>query len=341
MTKTLTLIGVGLALALPALGQTENVPFTVLAQTTSGSGPDAAQQVVIRTPAGMSVVDPWLSSPAPYVDWGREVLALASLGTKPTGGYAVEVAAVTRTPLGTTPNAFRYEVQVRESAPSGPAIQIQTQPFQVVKFRARPSDAVVFVGGPTVPPPAPLSFEAMELSVTAHMLSGPPSTRTISIQRDGAVQAVLNSGVPLTIDGRATPQELRALSRAVETARLRTIPAVTPTAGLGQPGLPGFPGSPWTLKVQSATPDYAGSTQGAEVGLYAQYQARLEPLIEGMQQVLDRLLNSNPPLPSPTISGEIDVQGSRVILRRPSGEQLAIEPPAIAARMRRFDGRYA
>lgn len=336
MHRSLLALGL-LALALPAWGQ-DTVPVTVLTQTQSGSGPSSAQQEVIRTPAGMSLVDAWLSTPAPFIEWGREVVVLVSLGTKPTGGYSVEVAGVTRHPMPGGRN--RYEVQVRESAPSGPAIQIPTQPFQVVKFAARPQDPVVFVAAPQ---PGALSFRKVDLAVVAHMLTGPPATRRIVVGADASVEVWLDQGpgAQINLQGTATTQELQALSRAVVNARVGSLPAVIPTAS--SPPHPGFLGSPWTLRVTAPTAANAGATRGADVGLYGSYQTRLDPLIEATQQVLDRIVTAtppNPPLPG-TISGEILVQGSRVVLRRPSGEELWIQPADVAAELRAFHQRYA
>lgn len=334
--KYLSLLGLGIALALPALGQTENVPFTILAQSQSGSGPDTAQQLEIRSPQGMSAVDTWLSTPAPFVDWGNEVVVLVSLGTKPSGGYAVEVTGVTRTRLTTGPSGYRYEVQVREQAPSGPAISIPTQPYQIVKFRARPNDPIVFVGQPTLPPPPPMAtYDRVRFAQSTPATAGPPQQRTLTVTRNGDVEVTLSLGVPVSLSGRATPQELVSVERLVRQARMGTVPNPLQVTTILPAAIEN-----WSLRVESIDPSLGGNTRGAQLGNYGTFDARLRPLISRLIAIADRVANATSPTAG-VHSGELRVRGPRVSLRLATGEELRVQPEATARGLRGLDRRFA
>jgi hypothetical protein len=62
--------------------------------------------------------------PVPQVDFSKEMVIVATLGTRRTGGYAVEI-------VGARPVAGKFQVTVRRTSPPPGAIAIQalTAPF--------------------------------------------------------------------------------------------------------------------------------------------------------------------------------------------------------------------
>ncbi len=93
------------------------------------SGIEEARQVVVRTAAEWNAL--WTQHapqrPAPAVDFGREVVAAVFLGSRPSGGFAVQI-------VGAAPQAGTLVVQYRETKPGADAIaaQVITSPFQLV-----------------------------------------------------------------------------------------------------------------------------------------------------------------------------------------------------------------
>jgi hypothetical protein len=93
------------------------------------SGIEEARQVVVRTAAEWNAL--WKQHapqrPVPAVDFGREVVAAVFLGSRPSGGFAVQI-------VGTAPQAGTLVVQYRETKPGADAIaaQVITSPFQLV-----------------------------------------------------------------------------------------------------------------------------------------------------------------------------------------------------------------
>ncbi len=65
--------------------------------------------------------------PLPAVDFAREAVAAVFLGTRPTGGYGVEI-------VGAGQKAGAFVVQYRETKPGADAIaaQVITSPFLLV-----------------------------------------------------------------------------------------------------------------------------------------------------------------------------------------------------------------
>ena len=90
---------------------------------------DGARQVVVRTAAEWNAL--WKqhapARPQPAVDFGREFVAALFLGSRPTGGFGVEV-------VGAGTKAGAFVVQYRETRPGPDAIttQVITSPFVLV-----------------------------------------------------------------------------------------------------------------------------------------------------------------------------------------------------------------
>jgi hypothetical protein len=122
----------GLILVL-GLMQTTLVPFTTVAEGTQ-SAVEERREVVIRTTAEWERLwrehDP-SGSTVPPVDFPREMVAAVFLGTRPTGGYRVEVTALRRA-------GAALIVEYAERRPDADALlsQALTMPYQIVKFAA-------------------------------------------------------------------------------------------------------------------------------------------------------------------------------------------------------------
>ena len=90
---------------------------------------DAARQVVVRTAADWGAL--WkqhaADRPMPAVDFAKEAVAAVFLGTRPTGGFGIEL-------VGAGEKAGAFVLQYRETKPGADAIaaQIITSPFLLV-----------------------------------------------------------------------------------------------------------------------------------------------------------------------------------------------------------------
>lgn len=108
------------------------------------SGVEEPQQVVVRTSEEWRKL--WREhagdEAAPEVDFTREMVAAVFAGTRPTGGYSVEIVSATR---GGDTVTFEY----REQRPSPDALLTQalTSPFHIVRV-ARHEGPVTFRATP-------------------------------------------------------------------------------------------------------------------------------------------------------------------------------------------------
>jgi hypothetical protein len=130
-------------LAALALLQGEPVSFGTVDKAAT-SGFQAPQQSFVATQKEW--VDTWVTregpvtpkKPHPQIDFSREVVIVAALGTKPTGGFAIEITRIVRT-------KDAIEIYVRKTAPQdglkpppGP-----TSPFVLARM-PRPDRPVTF-----------------------------------------------------------------------------------------------------------------------------------------------------------------------------------------------------
>ena len=93
------------------------------------SNVDGPRQVVVRTAADWGAL--WKQHagerPMPAVDFAKEAVAAVFLGTRPTGGFGVEL-------VGAGEMAGAFVLQYRETKPAPDAItaQVITSPFLLV-----------------------------------------------------------------------------------------------------------------------------------------------------------------------------------------------------------------
>jgi hypothetical protein len=126
----------GAAALLAATLQTASppVPDMKAIESSQSSGVERERQAVARTQ------DAWLAlwkehagagRPAPRVDFASRMVVAVFLGSRPTGGYAVEI-------VGTRPEGAALVVEWRERAPDRRDItaQVLTAPAQLVEMPA-------------------------------------------------------------------------------------------------------------------------------------------------------------------------------------------------------------
>ncbi len=82
------------------------------------------------------------SEPAPAVDFAKEMVAAVFLGTRPTGGYGVDIVAARREGA-----ALIVEYRERRPPPGALASQALTSPFHIVRI-ARHDGTVTFRAAP-------------------------------------------------------------------------------------------------------------------------------------------------------------------------------------------------
>src|SRR5262245_27980737 len=130
------LLAPGVANAQPVPGPiSRDVPFHTLSKSALG-GPIRAKQAVIRSAAELAAFfdgnAPSLPPTEPRVDWNREVVLGVALGGVPTGGYGIEITKVTHMIGGITGGMAM--VHYAGKSPNGPAIQIPTKPYHLVRL---------------------------------------------------------------------------------------------------------------------------------------------------------------------------------------------------------------
>jgi protease stability complex PrcB-like protein len=129
-------------------------PQSVAFETNSGLG-DSLHLIVRDTTSWRQIWQrihqPFIPQPAlPAIDFGRDMVVVAAMGTRPSGGYDVIIERAGEDSAG-------VEVFVRQSSPAAgcPLSAALTQPVDVAKIPARPSPVhfrerriVVPCGGP-------------------------------------------------------------------------------------------------------------------------------------------------------------------------------------------------
>jgi hypothetical protein len=116
--------------AAAAQPQTMPIPFATVARGHH-SGIEESRQVAVRTDSEWKAL--WKEhdsdQPAPAVDLGKSMVAGVFLGTRSTGGYAVEITGVERAGVDVV-------VRYRETKPDPGMMvtQVLSSPFHIVSF---------------------------------------------------------------------------------------------------------------------------------------------------------------------------------------------------------------
>jgi hypothetical protein len=129
-----------------ALGQVPPAELVATVAKGAMSNIEEPRQVVVRTTTEWQAL--WkehdAQNAAPVVDFTQSIVVAVFLGTRPTAGFAVEIAAV-------KPEGSRAVVEYRERRPPRDALvaQVLTAPFHAVRL-ARNSGSIEFrrIDGP-------------------------------------------------------------------------------------------------------------------------------------------------------------------------------------------------
>ncbi|MCO5166182.1 MAG: protease complex subunit PrcB family protein [Planctomycetes bacterium] len=330
MTRSFALFGLLLLGAGAASAQ--EVPFQTLAHGVMGPfGAPANHVIRSQQQLQASGVDRLLP-PGTQIDWSREMVLAALMGTKSSGGYSIELRSVRREqmmtilPVPGPPPSFYLEARVehRGPPPGSMVTMALTAPFHVVKL-ARTSERVDFVQV------APRAFTQVTFSITRE-----PGSRGghVTLASDG--EATVIRSLPharfAPVQGQATPDELDAVEQAVRLARARSLPAQLPVPHYIMAG------DSFSLEVASDQPALAGSTAG-DPGHLMNLEARLRPAITALEALVERIA----PLPPPASEAEgvVRLRGGDVLLVEQPGKSYRITTREHAAVLRHFVGRTA
>jgi PrcB C-terminal len=118
------------ALLQAAAAQPPTIPFATVARGHH-SGVEDSREAVVRTESEWKALwkEHGAEQPAPAVDLATSIVVGVFLGTRSTGGYAVEITAVER-------QGADVIVRYRETKPdpSMMVTQVLTSPFHIVSF---------------------------------------------------------------------------------------------------------------------------------------------------------------------------------------------------------------
>lgn len=301
MKRSVALLGL-LLLGSAGAASAQQVPFETLARGVMG-GAGAPANHVIRSQAELQAagVDRLLP-PGTRVDWDREMVIAALMGTKSSGGYSIEVTAVERQqmmtilPVPAPPPSYYLEVQVAQRSPAPGALVTMalTSPFHVIKLAATP-ERVDFVAATAA------AFDAVERSV-----SSLPRGERVRIERGGDVliQRTQINALIAPIHGVATAQELDDLARALRAADVTGLPARIPPPSPAPAGA-----SQFRLLVEGGA--LAHETR-ALAGFYGQHRDRIGQINAAIDAIAQRVERQPPPGAFSTLSFSLTKQpGSR------------------------------
>ncbi len=175
------------------------------------------------------------------------------------------------------------------------------------------------------------AFTALTFDLTKQ-----PGSRGVSLRlaADGqaTVQRTLPDALIAPVSGQATQQELDAVDQAVRGARLATIPVHLPTP------VHIMAADTFTVEVASDDPALAGRTRG-EPGYLEGHEARLRPLLDALQAIVDRIAPEAPQPTNEEARGVVRLEGGDVLLVESPGRRYKVSNPEYAAIIRNFVGR--
>lgn len=285
----LALLGTAaLAHAQPAMST--DLPLVDFVTNGGGSGFTAPQQVVFKNMADLRA---WCARGSiqlpiqPRVDFTSEDVLAVSMGTKPTGGYAIKITKATLMTGGITGGRCFVEVTETTPAPGQPVTMALTSPFHMVRV---PKGAIAYHFSTVVPQPGPANaLGSLDLTI-ADGFRG--TSEQLVLSRDGSATLYRSSPTAryAPVAGTATAAEMTAVNRAFAGADVTTLPASIPDPRMFivQP-----PSMTLTSVVGPRTPSYTGPsrtfTTTANLGYYTPYETRVEPLVAALRTIARRL----------------------------------------------------
>lgn len=112
------------------LAISDSVRFTTILKSSFG-GPAQPQQLIIGTDAEYQALFGGHPPAGVPVNFAKETVLMVGMGTQNTSGFSTEIVSIIRQVGGF--NANSITVGYSETHPSGPTLQVITQPWHVVK----------------------------------------------------------------------------------------------------------------------------------------------------------------------------------------------------------------
>ncbi|MCA8923822.1 MAG: protease complex subunit PrcB family protein [Planctomycetes bacterium] len=335
MLRTIPVAAICLAaFAIPAIAQSPAYPFEEVARGSDGGGglAQATQDLIQSDPQLQASGAAHLIPPGTSIDFGREALLVVRLGTRPTGGYGIQIRSVSVRPSS-------------GSAPGGPSVSLTTQlRVSVVTHSPGPLDSVT--KGFTspyhvvkVPRPAfgglVASFELADAAVDftrfSRTLSAPfhGVVRKVEVGRDGSV-SILEHGPGVSVD----VVQVQSVVEDRFVAQLRAVLGRVDYFGLPADVTgpqPAHDGPYVTYLLGRGSEEWR--VAGDRMSIVPPMKARLAPLDELLDAIRDEAVNG-PQVDE--FKGTVELDGARVLLRGPQTSHALTG--ALAATVRMFAG---
>lgn len=210
----------------------------------------------------------------PRVDFANEDVLVAAMGTRPSGGYGIEITRVTLMTGGFTGGHAFIEVTEGSPAPGQIVTMALTAPMHMVRV---PKGAIAYHWSTTRPAS---QFDSLDLTVTDPFRQ---TTERVTVDARGAAQLLRSSPTAryAPVSGQATITELQALQAAFAAAAVDTLPGSIPDPNV-------YIVAPSAIELIS-TAGGQTRTLTATLGVYEQYQPRVEPLVAAIRALGQRL----------------------------------------------------
>lgn len=196
----------------------QEVPFETVARGQGLGALGAPANHVVRSAQELRRLPmAHLLPSAQRLDWRSEMLLVASMGTRSSGGHTIEITAIRRLPEPTPGVTTHYlEVQVARGAPRGAiTMPVLTAPFHAVKL-ARTKERVAFVDAPAAAARTEVRgvvrVEGDEVHVVEH------DARRFRVTGERAALLRQFAGRTVRVAGQAAP--VRALDPRVEVLQV-------------------------------------------------------------------------------------------------------------------------
>ena len=300
MFRTLGTLTVLLALVCPGIATAQQAyPFETVSRGSGGGLADSPLQALIQSEQALQASGAArLIPPGASIDFSREALLVAKMGSRPTGGYAIEIRAVeVQPPNPSVPGGpavslttvLKVKVFSRSPGPGEIVTQAFTSPYHVVKV-ARPA-----AGGLVA------NFEALATSVDFDTFRRSEGSlfhaKSIEVSEDGAVsiyERAPGTNDTINASGQVAPALVEQLRRALAQVDYPSLPA-----DLGDdPLLMDAPGVSYVLSHNGSDQIKSGTLPVIPQAL----KDRLRPLDATLGMIRDEVFSSLPTFDAITFS---------------------------------------
>ncbi len=305
--------------AQPAPSPSKDLAFKVVEQSAMG-GPAQAGTKVLTSATEYKA---FLGHDAPAsVDFSKDVVLAAAMGTKTSGGYSIEITRIELMTYGITGGMAFVDVVEKAPAPGSITTAVITEPFVAVKT-AKVAAKFVFRNAPA-PTPAK-SFQKVTLE-TRNGSVHPAYRSTLSVDASGKFHFELGTAPP--IDQKLSDEQLARIKTAFAAADVTTLPKQVK----GPAGLAG--GSVIELVSEVGGKSYSFS---ATSGFLGAYKTRVQPLVDALDQVKDELA-AKPA--TKKLNGFVSVSGSTILVNENKSSVWSVENAPWKALLKKLEGQY-